>query len=154
MIEVREEDLTSLWDEAMPLFEAHWREIAHYQDIVLDIDREAYAALERADVIRMWTARAAGRLVGYVIFFVRPNMHYRASKQALQDVLFLLPEYRRGPAGLTLIRVAETRLRDEGVQVVYHHAKRTNRVGELLGRLGYELVDEIWAKRLDLRRRR
>jgi hypothetical protein len=35
------------------------------------------------------------------------------------------------------------------VQVVYHHAKRTNRVGELLERLGYELVDEIYAKRLE-----
>jgi GNAT superfamily N-acetyltransferase len=150
MIKVQQEQVSEIWGELIPLLEQHWREIAHYQDIALDVDREAYETLEHIGCIRCWTARAAGALVGYVVFFVRPNMHYRASKQALQDVLFLLPEYRRGRAGVTLIRVAETRLRDEGVQVVYHHAKKRHpRVGELLGRLGYDLVDEIWAKRLD-----
>jgi GNAT superfamily N-acetyltransferase len=84
-----------------------------------------------------------------VIFFLRPNMHYRRSLQAAQDVLYLHPDYRRGMAGVTLIRVAETRLRAEGVQVIYHHAKRTNRVGELLERLGYEHVENVYAKRLD-----
>jgi GNAT superfamily N-acetyltransferase len=149
MIEVREEDITELWDEAWPLLQEHWREIAHYQDIPLDPDRDAYAALERADLTRCYTAREDGKLIGYVVFFVRPNLHYRTSRQALQDVLFLLPEYRRGRAGLTLIKVAETRLRAEGVQVVYHHAKCSNQVGRLLEHIGYELVDGVYGKRLD-----
>lgn len=142
------ERIGHLWPELEPLLEAHWREVAHYQDIGLEPDKDAYAEHEQAGALRCFTARDAGRLVGYAFFFVRPNMHYRGSLQAWQDVLFLHPDYR-GRAGVTLIRVAETRLRAEGVQVVYHHAKRTNRVGELLGRLGYELVDEIYAKRLD-----
>lgn len=143
------ERLSDLWPEIDPLLQAHWREVAHYQDIELDPDEEAYAEVEARGQLRTYTARENGRLIGYVIFFVRPNHHYAGSLQAWQDVLYLDPEHRRGRAGVTLIRVAETRLRAEGVQVVYHHAKRTNRVGELLGRLGYELVDEIYAKRLD-----
>jgi len=149
VITFREEDLSQTWDEMQPLMEAHWREIAHYPDIELDPDKEAYAAAERADMLRFYTARAGELLVGYIIFFVKPNMHYRASRQAAQDVMFLHPDYRRGLTGATLIRVAETHLRAEGVQVVYHHVKRTNRVGELLERLGYELVDLVYAKRLD-----
>jgi N-acetylglutamate synthase-like GNAT family acetyltransferase len=64
-------------------------------------------------------------------------------------VLFLHPEHRSGFAGVRLIQYAEKQLKTLGVQVVYHHAKRTNRVGELLERLGYEFVDGLYAKRLD-----
>jgi len=145
------ERITDLWPELEPLLAEHYREIAHFQDIPLDPDKEAYAALQQTGHLRCYTVRDRGRLVGYCFFVVKPNIHYRSSRQAHQDVLYVAPAYRRGRTGVTLIRVAETRLRAEGVQVVYHHAKRTNKVGDLLGRLGYELVDEIYAKRLDKR---
>lgn len=143
------EMITDLWAELEPLLEVHWREVAHYQDIALDPDKETYATLQARGELRCYTARDAGRLVGYGFFLVRPNLHYRGSRQAHQDVLFLHPDYRRGRTGVQLIRVAERRLQAEGVQVVYHHAKLTNKVGELLERLGYELIDRIYAKRLD-----
>jgi GNAT superfamily N-acetyltransferase len=149
VIAIAEELLSGLWVEMRPLLEAHWEEISRYKDIELEPDVEAYAMAEAGGLLRTYTARAAGRLAGYVIFFLRPNMHYRRSLQAAQDVLYLHPDYRRGMAGVTLIRVAETRLRAEGVQVIYHHVKRTNRVGELLERLGYEHVENVYAKRLD-----
>jgi len=84
MIAFTEELLSATWDEMAPLMLAHWREIAHYPDIELDPDKEGYALAESAGLVRFYTARADGRLVGYVIFFVRPNMHYRASRQAAQ----------------------------------------------------------------------
>jgi len=141
--------VSDLWEEATPLLEAHWREVAHYQDIALKPDVETYAKLQAAGQLRCYTARDCGRLIGYVVFFVRPNPHYATSIQAHQDVLFVALDYRKGMVGVRLIKFAEQRLRAEGVQVIYHHAKRTNKVGELLKRLGYELVDEIYAKRLD-----
>ena len=144
-----EELVSELWDELMPLLEDHWREIAHYQDILLEPDVAGYAAVEKQGMLRCYTARDGDRLIGYAVFFVRPNWHYRASLQASQDVLFLLPEYRQGGAGARLILHAECALSAEGVQVVYHHCKTTNQVGRLLVRLGYELIDEVYGKRLD-----
>ena len=141
--------VSDLWEEVMPLLETHWREIAHYQDIALKPDIETYARLQAAGQLRCYTARDSGRLIGYVVFFVRPSLHYVTSLQAHQDVLFVALDYRKGMVGVRLIRFAEQRLKAEAVQVIYHHAKRTNKVGELLTRLGYELVDEIYAKRLD-----
>lgn len=141
--------VSNLWNEAQPLLEAHWREVAHYQDIELKPDIAAYHQLQAMNELRCYTARDGGKLVGYAVFFVRPNPHYSSSLQAHQDVLFLLSDYRRGTTGVRLIQYAEEKLQAEGVQVIYHHAKRTNKVGELLERLGYELVDEIYAKRLD-----
>lgn len=149
MTTYQREPVAGLWDEAWELLKAHWEEVAHYKDIALNPDVGLYDAMEKAGALRCYTARVDGKLVGYAVFFVRPNAHYKQCLVAQQDVLFVLPAYRLGRTGITLIRVAEKALRADGVQVVYHHAKRTNRVGELLARLGYELVDEIYAKRLD-----
>jgi GNAT superfamily N-acetyltransferase len=143
------ERVSELWDEMYPLLEAHWEEIAHYKDIPLEPDVTAYAALEEAGALRCYTVRDADKLIGYAVFFVRRGMHYSGSLQAIQDVLFLLPEYRRGGTGPRLIRYSERQLAAEGVQAVYHHCKITNRVGGLLVRLGYELIDEVYGKRLD-----
>lgn len=149
MTSYAEELVSELWEEALPLLQAHWREIAHYQDIELKPDIEAYAKLESVGALRCYTAREECELIGYVVFFVRSNPHYMQSLQAHQDVLFVLQHWRKGMIGVRLIRYAEGKLRAEGVQVIYHHAKRTNQVGKLLERLGYELVDGIYAKRLD-----
>ena len=149
MIAIQRERAHDLWDEAQPLLAAHWREIAHYQDIELAPDRALYEAAEDVGSLRCYSAREGEALIGYVVFFVRHAPHYRHSLQAVQDVLFVLPEHRKGMAGVRLIKHAEDALQAEGVQVVYHHAKRTNLVGRLLGRLGYDLVEEIYCKRLD-----
>lgn len=146
---IQAEQVSDLWDEAEPLLQAHYEEIAHYQDIPLYPDKEAYQRLEDQGQLRCYTLRDGGHLVGYVVFIVRRGLHYRTSIQANQDVLFVLPAARYGLAGVRLIKEAERRLAAEGVQVVYHHAKRKNKVGELLERIGYEPVDGIWAKRLD-----
>ena len=110
---------------------------------------EMYSVIEEQGALRCYIARDDGKLIGYLSFFVRSNPHYKSSVQAVSDVLFLLPEYRRGGTGVLLIRHGERALKAEGVQAVYHHVKRTNQVGRLLVRMGYELIDEVYAKRLD-----
>ena len=139
-----------LWDEAMPLLIAHWKEIAHYPDIPLDPDRDQYLVLEDAGVIRCFTARDDGKLVGYAVFFVRPALHYASSVQAYQDVLYLDPSVRGG-TGYRFIRFCDEQLAKSAIQVVYHHVKQRHNFGPLLERLGYELVDLIFARRLDKR---
>lgn len=143
----REPGTIPLLEELLPMLELHWAEIAVYQDIPLDPDVETYAALEAQGQLRIYTAREAGALRGYAVFFVRPNLHYKGSKQAWQDVFYIDPRERfRG--GFMLVRYCEAALRAEGVQVVYHHAKLINGFGQLLKTMKYQLVDEIYAKRL------
>ena len=143
------ESFAAVLPEVMPLLAAHWAEVAHYKDIPLDVDVDAYLAVEATGAFRVYTARdGQGRLVGYAAFFVRANGHYRGSLQAVQDVLFL-ETFARGQGG-ELVRYAEEQLAAEGVQVVYQHIKvATPRTAALMVRLGYEAVDTIFAKRLD-----
>lgn len=138
--------------EMEPLLRKHWEEIAHYADIKLNPDTAFYTAMEDAGALRVFTARDDFRkLVGYAVYFVKRNPHYRDSLQAVQDILFLEPANRGTTVGYRLIKFADDGLRDEGVQVVYQHVKAKPELdfGPLLEKQGYVMVDKIFAKRLD-----
>lgn len=137
-----------LVSEMIPLLVLHYGEIAHYKDIPLDPDYDQYIKLENAGVLRAFTARdESNALIGYALFFIKSNIHYKSSLQALQDILFVRPD-KRG-IGFRFIPWCDEMLRAENIQVVYHHVKEKHNFGKLLSKIGYELVDLIYARRLD-----
>lgn len=141
----------SLWSELLPLLDAHWREVAHWRDLPLNPNREAYAKIEAAGMLRAYTARADGRLIGYIACVIAPSLHYAPHLFANQDVLYVDPAYRGFHFGAALIRFCHARLRDEGVTLLVQHGKHRSdlNIGPLLHRLGYEHVDDLWCIRLD-----
>lgn len=150
MTTYQREPAPELWAEILPLLHEHKEEIAHYPDLALDPDIDAYNHCEQAGVLRCYTARLHGELIGYHVNFIKYNMHYRQSLQAVQDVLFVAKAHRFGRAGVQLIRFKEAQLRAEGAQVTYEHLKcnRPETIA-LFHKLGYEDIDLIVAKRLD-----
>lgn len=147
MVTYQRESVAGTFDEMMPLLIEHWKEVAHYQDIELEPDIENYIRLEEAGMIKVFTCRLDKLLIGYSVYFVRPNMHYRNSLQAVQDILFISKEHRGN--GREFIKWCDEKLKLDGVQAVYHHVKAKHNWGPMLERMGYELVDLIYAKRLD-----
>ncbi len=131
-----------------PLLFKHWGEVAHFKDIPLDPDWAFYAACDHAGVLRVYTARDEGKLVGYACYFVKANPHYQTSIQAVQDVLYLHPDYRGVPA-LRFIAWCDAQLAAEGIDAVYQHLKAAHEHGHrAMQALGYTEVDRIYAKRL------
>lgn len=143
------EKVADITKEVIPLLFAHWKEIAHYDDIKLEPDWESYRALNEAGILKVFTVRTTNArvLIGYSVFFVKNNLHYKSSKQAVQDILFIHKDYRG--TGRHFIRWCDQQLKADGIQVVYHHVKKAHNFGPLLERMDYELVDLIYAKRLD-----
>ena len=133
-------------EEIKPLLCLHWEEIAHYQDIPLEPDWDWYL---RNPAVRVFTARKDGMMIGYVVYFVGPSRHYRSSIQGMQDILFVHPMYRGSTIGYRLIKFCDDQLRAEGVQVSYQHVKAAHDFSPLLLKQGYELIDNIYGKRLD-----
>jgi len=150
----KEQFSAHLFDELLPLLTAHYKEIAHHQDIPLEPSIEGYQAAQDMGALRIFTARTRdeGDLVGYAVYFVRHNLHYRSSLQAAQDILFVRPDSRG--VGARLIKWCDEQLKAEGVQLVLHHVKAAHNFGPMLERMGYELVDLIYTKRLDKEVRR
>lgn len=140
------------------LLALHWEEVALNKDAVpLAIDWPRYRVLEKTGALKALTMRQDGALIGYDVFFVQPTLHYATSTWALNDILYLTPEARKGLAGARMIRTAEQMLRELGVQKVIYHTKlhlnlgrRTDgdTVGRLLAAMGYTHVENVWAKML------
>lgn len=150
-VQYKREFAPEIFEDIGPLLIKHYKEIAHYQDIELKPDWQAYAQLEECKILRVFTVRDEAKnneLIGYAIYFVRKNIHYSDSLQAVQDILFVDPS-RRG-IGLAFMKWCDKQLKAEHVQVVYHHVKKSHDFGPLLARQGYTLVDYIYGKRLDL----
>lgn len=144
----REPATQELFDEAWPLLMAHWKEIAHFQDIPLEPDVELYIKMNESGGLHIFTARdEAGLLVGYAAYFIRSNPHYKSSIQAVQDVIYI-DRSRRG-FGAKFIIWCDNQLREMGAQAVYQHVKEAHNFGPMLERLGYKLVDLIYTRRLD-----
>lgn len=144
----REQFSTDLFAEFLPLLTAHYKEVAHYQDIPLEPSVDGYRALADSGALRIFTARdEENDLVGYAVYFLKYNLHYQSSLQAGQDILYVRPDSRG--IGARLIKWCDEQLKAEGVQVVYQHVKAAHNFGPMLERQGYELVDLLYARRLD-----
>jgi GNAT superfamily N-acetyltransferase len=136
----------------------HWEEIEDHRDVSpMDVDWPRYKALERAGQLKIGALLLGGRMVGYNVFFLHAPLHSRSTLWAVNDVLWLDPEHRRGWAGVKLLKAAEQGLRKMGAKVILYSAKEAvdlagkrqrDTAGRLLARLGYSSFDRAWSKAL------
>lgn len=136
-----------LIDEGLPLLQAHYDEIARFKETPLEIDREQYLAAERIGMVRCFTAREGGRLIGYANYFIRSHPHFKSTIHALSDILYISPE-RRGIFGSYFLRWCEQELRIEGCNYIYQSVTTKYDFGQLLERIGYMKIDSTYGKRL------
>jgi len=136
-----------LKEEIQPLFDKHWAEIAMFPDkIKLDVNWEKYYELQEIGVLRAFTARCDGKLIGYSVFFVLPHIHYQKDVFAMNDILYIDPDYRKGRNGVGLILYSEKKLKEEGVSVIKIDTKFSNKVGELCSLMGYTKAEVSYMK--------
>jgi len=148
-VEFRTEKIADVYFEIQTLLAAHYDEVAPYKDLLkLNPDDFAYKTLENAGKLVICTARDEGVLIGYMIFVVTPHPHYKDTVVANEDLKFIDPA-RRGTAGIRLIKYAEAVARDRGAKILFQRSKAKSEHRALYDRLGYDLVDEVYAKRLD-----
>ena len=143
----REEVTESLYKEALPLLIAHYEEIVPFKDIPLEVDVNQYIAMDKAGVLRCFTARKEGVLVGYSNYFVRKHPHFSSSLQALSDILYVSPAYRG--FGVSFLQWCEERLKSEGIQQIYQSVTPKHDFGRMLERMGYEKADTQYTKRIN-----
>ncbi len=149
MITVRVESWSHMLPEAKELFPLHWKELAIEQEhIKIDMDAELYELLEKQNALHVVTVRSAGKLVGYIIGFLRTHMHYKSSGlMALTDMYFILPEYRNG-SGVRMFMEYERTLKARGVVNAITSCKNHLDQTELLQKLGWTWTDKTFCKYL------
>jgi GNAT superfamily N-acetyltransferase len=141
------ESFIAVQPELEGLIPGHWEEIARDKDIIkLDPDWPAYHQSERAGQLHMTVCRADGQMVGYIIGFVRPHLHYRKSLSFICDIFYLLPAFRSGRVGIELFKANERFLRQRGVQKVFLGCKIAKDLTPVFTRLGYRKIEYVFAK--------
>ena len=149
MITFQKESWIDLLPELPAIFLAHWEEVALERTVIpLEPDWERYSRMDLEGVSHMLTVRDDGILVGYYHAIVMPHLHYRSSKTAWSDLIYLHPEYRKGLTGYKMLKHAEKMLKDLGVQRSYLMTKAHLPINILMKRLKYRLVERTFTKLL------
>ena len=147
MITFQEEALTECLEEMKPLFEEHWDEIDIHKDkIKLNPDYDKYLTLDAIGMLHVLTARDDDKIIGYFISFIQSNMHYKDYTFALNDVLFIHPDYRKGSVGYKLFKKAEVSLKELGVEVLMIQSKVKHDFKSIMDKLDFERVEYTYSK--------
>lgn len=141
------ERFPDIWDEVQPLLQQHWDEVG-VKDITgpPDANEELYRRMDAEGILHITTARHKGRLAGYAAYLVYAAHHYRSRMLADADVFFLAPGFRRGMAGVRLLKAAEAALLERGVTTIVQKVKVSHDCGALFKRMGYRHTENIWMK--------
>ena len=147
MITYQQESLVTVKADIIPLLEKHWEEVAlNKEKIKLNPDWDAYANLEDAGVLKIFTARADGKLIGYFVVFVKSHIHYKDHLFCYNDLIFIDEEYRKGFTSPRLIKFAEKCLKADGVEVMIVNTKMHKPFDSLLVWLGYKHIENLYSK--------
>jgi GNAT superfamily N-acetyltransferase len=154
-VTVQTENLIRGASELQPFLEAHFKELALFQESVpLAINWPWYYQLAASNQLLYVTARGRDRrLLGYYVALVTPCPHYFTTPKALHDVMRVLPEARGSGIGLKLMLHVEQELRAAGVKLWYHGRKAVTETApamdKLVAKLGFRPADLMFAKLLD-----
>lgn len=145
MIEYQEELISDLVDELKPLLEEHWQELAvNKEERPLDVDWDNYINLNNLGLMKIYTARKEGELVGYATFVVTTNLHYRTWKCATCDVYFVNPLYRKSGVGTEFFKEIVEWLRTYNVHSIYVHDKLSKSHSKLFTALGFKAIEQTY----------
>jgi len=140
-ISYQQEFLNQVRSDAEPLIKLHWDEIALNQDkIKLNPD------WEDDNRLKIFTARKSKQLVGYFVVLLGTNIHYKDHVFASNDIIYLHKDYRKGFAGVRLIKFAEKCLKDDGVSVLLINTKIHRPFDKLLERLKFKPIERVYSK--------
>jgi len=148
MLTAQVEELTSeTLEEAKPLLPAHYDELAEHKlaGIPLDPQYGLYLARASAGQVLYITLRFEGRLVGYLVSFVAPGMHYQSCLTATGDIFFVFPDKRGLEGGKLLFTAWVKECRRRGIQLAQvgmksRHAKYVRPLLEAIGFVETEVI--------------
>lgn len=147
MITYQVDTAETILTEGIHLFIEHYKDIAVHQDkVILNPDVPRYMAMEAAGILLPISAREDGGLIGYSVSVLLPSLHYKDHIYAMNDVIFVAKEHRKGTVGIRLIKFTEEELRKRDVSVYCINSKVHAPFFSVLERLGFTDTEHQYTK--------
>lgn len=148
MITYQTEAYHEVIEDLKEILPQHYEEVALYRDkIDLNPDYDFYEdGYYEANSIHFFTARDNGKLVGYVVTMIYPNPHYKDHIYAVNDLLYVLPEYRHTEVAVQMLKQFEQEMKDLGVSVMTMHMKTYKTFEALMDSLEFDKSEYLFTK--------
>ena len=147
MITFKVENILHIIEEVQDLINSHWEEIARNKELIkLNPDWDKYGRLQEQGNFLCFTARDDNKLIGYAWFFVDNHLHYKDNLFAQNDIFFISKDHRGKMTGIRLLKYCEDFLRDIGVDILHMRVKLINNFGEILERIDYTKVENVYER--------
>lgn len=115
----------------------------------VDPDWAQYSALQELGALHLFTVRNDNdELVGYSTYMITPMLHYKGYTIAMQDTIYLLPDFRGGSVGGELLLFAEKKLTKLGVAYITAVTKVDFDFSPLLLRSNYVAHETAFMKKI------
>jgi GNAT superfamily N-acetyltransferase len=108
---------------------------------------DAYAALELAGLLYVFTATDDGKLVGFINVLVAPHTHY-VQPLATSESFFVTRTHRAGGVALRLLALAEKKAAEFRCESLLVSAPSGGKLAEVLPRLGYAETNRVFFKQV------
>lgn len=145
-LKISKEDITpDLLDESKALSIMHDSEVGFY-GVKPKIEQQSLYTLQDLGMMHCYVARDQGQLVGYMLVTVTPDFQYSSVILASQAAFFVHPDHR-GTLGIKMIKFVEVDLAGEA-DYLSQSSSGVNDVGPLFERLGYQLVEKKYLKKI------
>jgi GNAT superfamily N-acetyltransferase len=149
MITYQVEQFEEVKHQIVEMAREHWREVEYYQDeIPLDIDLDKYQLMNDAGMIKIITVRNQSQLVGYIAMLIHLHPHHKNTLYAMNDMFYILPEFRKGRTGIEIFKFTEEVMRAEGVKIMLLSCKAHLDKGTIFKRLGFIPAEISYSKLL------
>lgn len=114
-VTIQEEDWFAFAPDGLPLIWEHYREVGSYEHEVFDPNIPLIEVMAQTGLLQIVTARAGGKLVGYLVFTLSPSLKSRTEMNGAQGSFYVRPAWR-GWTGLALHRESIRLLKEKGVK--------------------------------------
>lgn len=136
------------FDEVIKLLDDHYKELSVTKGFALNPDYEIYKHNDKTGNVRVILCKDDGTIVGYIIYFLSANLHYRDCLLATEDIYYLKPAYRKGTIGIKMFKFAENYLKTLGVHMVKYSTKVHMDNSRLFEYLGCDFIEKVFVKNL------
>ena len=147
-VEVRKVEATKYANEMQSLYVEHWKETeSKFSSNPPSPMFDVYDQMELGGNLISYGLFDDCLMVGYVIAFLLPHLHY-GFLYVQHDILFVKKEYRKGRAGLLLIKSVELESKERGAKHVLWFAKPGTNMESILTKTGSVFEDAVYRKEL------
>lgn len=143
MIEYRQEFLHLIENDLAELGRLHCDEVMNQP---IDFDVDLYRKMEDASILKIFTARFDGVLVGYMVVILTPDIHARGEFIVADDGFFMHKDFRGNGYGVGLLEFSENCLRQDGHKRFHISTMAKKPIDDLLVAKGYTLIERKYEK--------